>query len=170
MLTTVLANILNELYRHLIDRPNVNQLTQVFPLLASSPTQKKPVLSRCKPLVISLLLLAVYPLGYYWALHVYQDDPTTMNWNDREAFNKKVISQLTVDGLVSQTDVQRKLGGPDISEARQHNTHLLQLAYYRTDRALSDGLTTKDECTALLYQDRILVAIGAAAEQRYQQP
>lgn len=120
-----------------------------------------------KPLLIAALLLAVYPLGYYLALHVYQDDPATMSWNDREAFNKKIIAALTLDGAVSQSDVQQKLGGPDLSEARRSGATLLQLAYYRTHRALSDGLTTKDECTALLYIDRQLVAIGADAERRY---
>lgn len=120
-----------------------------------------------KPLLITLLLLAVYPLGYYLALHVYQDDPATMNWNDREAFNKKIIAGLTADGAVTQSAVQQRLGGPDISEARRVGQQLLQLAYYRTHRALSDGLTTKDECTALFYIDRQLVAIGADAEKRY---
>lgn len=120
-----------------------------------------------KPLLIAILLLTVYPLGYYLALNVYQDDPATMSWNDREAFNKKIIASLTIDGTISQTVVQQKLGGPDLSEARQSGAKLLQLAYYRTHRALSDGLTTKDECTALLYIDRQLIAIGADAEQRY---
>lgn len=123
-----------------------------------------------QPLLLALLLLALYPTATWLALHYYKDDPASMTWTDREAFNRKMISQLPLDGSVSQTDVQQQLGGPDISEARQHNGQLLQLAYYRTHRALSDGLTTKDECTALLYQNRQLLAKGAAAEQRYLQP
>ena len=121
-------------------------------------------------LLLALLLLALYPAATWLALNCYQDDPASMNWSDREAFNRKIIDTLPVDGSLNQTDVQHKLGGPDISEAKQQNNQLLQLAYYRTHRAFSDGLTTKNECTALLYLDRHLLAKGEAAELRYNQP
>jgi hypothetical protein len=41
--------------------------------------------------------------------------------------------------------------------------------YYRTKRAISDGITTTDECTALLFKNQRLIALDTAAVTLYQQ-
>lgn len=121
-----------------------------------------------KILLLTVLLLAGYPAATWLVLNFYQDDPAEMVWTDREAYNRKFIRQLDLTRQPGQSMVQQKLGGPDISEAFQRDGQLYQLAYYRTQRAISDGITTKAECTALLYLDRQVIAVGTAAEQLYQ--
>jgi len=122
-----------------------------------------------KIVLLSTVLLAIYPLATWTALHWYQDDPADMTWTDREAYNRKFINSLNTNSAMQQDQVQQKLGGPDISEAHQHGTELYQLAYYRTQRDISDGITTKAECTALLYLNRRLIAVGDQAQQQFQQ-
>jgi len=132
-----------------------------FPLGALMPKS-------LKVLLLSLLLLGIYPAATWLVLNFYQDDPAQMFWTDREAFNRKFIRQLDLTKAPQQDLVQQKLGGPDITEAYQLGDQLYQLAYYRTQRAISDGITTKAECTALLYQNHQVVAVGSAAEQQFQ--
>ncbi len=61
------------------------------------------------------------------------------------------------------------LGGPDITEAIETSEGIYQIVYYRTLRAISDGITTKDECTALLFHNQKLIAVASPAEQQYRQ-
>lgn len=119
--------------------------------------------------LIALALIAIYPAATWLALYCFQDDPAAMVWTDREAFNLKFIRNLNINAAPNQAEVQQKLGGPDISEAYNSGTDLYQLAFYRTQRDISDGITTKVECTALLYRNRQLIAVGDAALQQYQQ-
>lgn len=119
--------------------------------------------------LLAALLIAVYPLATWLALNVYQDDPDAMAWTDREAYNRKFINVLQTNATVTQDQIRQKLGGPDITEAYQLGTDLYQLVYYRTQRDISDGITTKTECTALLYLNRRLIAVGETAEQQFRQ-
>lgn len=118
-----------------------------------------------------LLALAIlcYPATTWLVLNFYPDDPSKMLWSDREAFNRKYISQLTVTNHVLQADLISKLGGPDITQAEHIATDTYQLMYYRTKRAISDGITTTDECTALLFKNQRLIAVDAEAVTLYQQ-
>jgi len=118
--------------------------------------------------LLAMLLLAIYPLATWLALNVYQDDPAAMVWTDREAFNRKFINSLQPGSGTTQDQVWEKLGGPDITEAIEHNDGLFQLVFYRTQRDISDGITTKAECTALLYLNRKLIAVGPDAQQQFQ--
>ncbi|WP_031571581.1 DUF3192 domain-containing protein [Rheinheimera texasensis] len=120
-------------------------------------------------LLLAAALIAVYPLATWLALNVYQDDPDAMAWTDREAYNRKFINALQLSATVTQDQIRQKLGGPDITEAYQAGTDLYQLVYYRTQRDISDGITTKTECTALLYLNRRLIAVGENAVQQFRQ-
>ena len=117
--------------------------------------------------LLAAALIAVYPLATWLALNVYQDDPDAMAWTDREAYNRKFINALQLSATVTQDQIRQKLGGPDITEAYQAGTDLYQLVYYRTQRDISDGITTKTECTALLYLNRRLIAVGDSAVQQF---
>lgn len=118
--------------------------------------------------LLAMLLLAMYPLATWLALNVYQDDPAAMVWTDREAFNRKFINSLQPGSGTTQDQIREKLGGPDITEAIEHTDGLFQLVFYRTQRDISDGITTKAECTALLYLNRQLIAVGPDAQQQFQ--
>ncbi|SNY55138.1 Protein of unknown function [Arsukibacterium tuosuense] len=124
---------------------------------------------RLKPVALFIGGFVVYALLTLAVLVFYKDDPAQMSWQHRENFNAKVISRYKLSGKYSQDDVTGRLGGPDITQAVQLNGQILQLMYYRTHRKLPDGITTEDECTALLFIDRQLVAIGDVAVNQYQQ-
>lgn len=123
-----------------------------------------------KYLLNAFVLVALYGACYWAATHFYKDDPAAMTWLDREAYNKKFITKLGANpNATEQQLVIQQLGGPDITEGRAVGDRYYQLLYYRTQRTISDGITTKTECTALLFIDRKLVTAGPDAEQRYYQ-
>lgn len=115
------------------------------------------------------LAIPLYPLLTWLVLTYYQDDPSKMIWNDREAYNHKYISQLDTQIGLTQQQLIEKLGGPDITEAEMIGNNTYQLMYYRTKRDISDGITTKQECTALLFKNKQLIALAEQAVQQYQQ-
>jgi hypothetical protein len=112
--------------------------------------------------------LAVYLLLLLAVLFWYQDDVSQMTWADREVFNHKIISQYQLSDNIMQQQVLERLGTPDITVAQQHGNGIYQVLYYRTHRDTPDGITTTDECTALLFKNRRLIAIGDAAVTQYQ--
>lgn len=101
-------------------------------------------------------------------LFFYQDDPEQMNWQDRETFNHKFISKLDISEGLQQQHVIGRLGSPDITFAKEENNTIYQVLYYRTKRSQPDGITTADECTALLFKDRKLVAKDDAAIKQFE--
>jgi outer membrane protein assembly factor BamE (lipoprotein component of BamABCDE complex) len=111
---------------------------------------------------------AVYVLLTLAVLFWYQDDVEQMTWVDREVFNHKIISQYQLSDNISQQQVLNRLGSPDITSALHQDNALYQVLYYRTHRNTADGITTADECTALLFKDRRLIAIGDTAAAQYQ--
>lgn len=121
-----------------------------------------------KPLVYFGIGIISYALITLAVLLFYKDDPAQMSWQDREAFNHKFISRLDVNANLTQEDIIRRLGGPDITEAVRYEQQVHQLLYYRTHRKLADGITTADECTALLFINRQLVALADDALNLYQ--
>ncbi|GHG64750.1 hypothetical protein GCM10010919_11570 [Alishewanella longhuensis] len=121
---------------------------------------------------IKILLWLVVGIGIYLLativiLRFYPDNPAQMNWQDREAFNAKFIQRLNLSKPVQQEYLINRLGSPDITEAYRHNGEVYQLLYYRTHRKAADGITTADECTALLFIERQLSAVGDEAIARY---
>ena len=134
--------------------------------------------SHCKPSVRTWLYsnklsafvvgILIYLLLTLAVLNWYPDDVEQMTWVDREVFNHKIISQYQLSDNISQQQVLQRLGSPDITAALQADNQLYQVLYYRTHRNTPDGITTADECTALLFKNRRLIAIGDPAVQQYQ--
>ncbi|WP_372626444.1 DUF3192 domain-containing protein [Arsukibacterium sp.] len=124
---------------------------------------------KLKPVVLFIAGFVVYLLLTLTVLVFYKDDPAQMSWQHRENFNAKVISRYQLTAAHTQDDITSRLGGPDITQAVKVNNEIYQLFYYRTHRKLPDGITTEDECTALLFINRQLVAIGDTAVAQYQQ-
>jgi len=118
--------------------------------------------------VLSLVAIALIAYGIFVALVVtfYDDSPTNMQWEDREAFNKQYVSKLKIDQLTFN-QVILDLGSPDITEAKKVMSDQYQLMYYRTQHVKSDGITTEEECTALLFKNDVLNAIGHSAVKEY---
>ncbi|RZQ56664.1 DUF3192 domain-containing protein [Pseudidiomarina tainanensis] len=119
-----------------------------------------------KMLKVVLIGFAIYAAAAALVLHFYQADPENMSWQERETFNLKQIGRLNLG--TPRDDVIRLLGSPDISEAKATDSGEVLILFYRTHHVKSDGITTRDECTPLLFKDNALIAWGADAYSEYQ--
>ncbi len=115
--------------------------------------------------VIAFIIYGVFAAG---VMHFYQDTPIQMEWDEREGFNRKYINTLALDKTSADKTLQ-DLGAPDLTEAKKVNEKSYQVMFYRTQHKHSDGITTQDECTALLFKDGILIGIGESAYLDYKQ-
>ncbi|QYJ87190.1 DUF3192 domain-containing protein [Shewanella mesophila] len=96
---------------------------------------------------------------------VYEPTPDDMDWEDRQAYNKAKLTEITLGIPVDQ--VKLLLGKADFSEAKTVNHETLQVLFYRTHHSKSDGETTRDECTPLLFKNNKLIAWGQDTYQQY---
>ena len=108
---------------------------------------------------------ALYGLFATAVLTSFPDDPDAMDYKERQQYNKMKIAGFEL-GLRKQQVIDL-LGSPDISEASTKEDQQLQVLFYRTQHKNSDGITTIEECTPLLFEDNVLVAWGETAYDRY---
>ena len=116
-----------------------------------------------------VLGLGVYALIATIVITFYKDDPQAMIWQDREAFNKRYIAKLSIDKPENLNAVLDYLGSPDLTYAKRVEDNVWQIIFYRTQHVKSDGITTIDECTGLLFKNGQLVLWGPSAYESYQQ-
>lgn len=118
--------------------------------------------------VISRILLALFAYGIFVVLVVmfYDDSPENMEWEDREAYNRQFIASLQLEQFSFDQAIEQ-LGSPDITEAKKVGNDTYQVLFYRTQHMKSDGITTQDECTPLLFKNNNLAAIGSTAYQQF---
>lgn len=137
--------------------------------LSDNTIKPQPFVSwlRNNKVAVFIGALVMYAFLTLLVLLYYPDDVEQMSWVDREVFNHKVISRYQLSDNLSQQQVIERLGSPDITAAVKVDNQIYQLLYYRTHRSAPDGITTADECTALLFKNRLLVAIGNDATARY---
>ena len=115
-----------------------------------------------------LFALAAYAVFVALVVNFYDDSPSNMNWEDREAYNRQFISELQLEQF-SVEQALDQLGTPDITEAKKAEQDKFQVLFYRTQHVKSDGKTTLEECTALLFKNGTLIAIGNTAYEQFQQ-
>lgn len=121
-----------------------------------------------KVLKVVLGGFAIYALFASSIILFYEDDPDQMDWQDRQYYNKKYISELSLEKPIYKTDVINILGSPDITEAKTVGNETYQVMFYRTHHKRGDGMTTKDECTAMLFKEGTLIAWGDSAYNQYE--
>ncbi len=96
---------------------------------------------------------------------VYEPTPDDMNWEDRQVYNSQKMSDLTLgQDIIS---VKNLLGKADFSEAKALKETKLQVMFYRTHHDKSDGVTTKEECTPLIFENDKLIAWGQDTYKQY---
>lgn len=76
----------------------------------------------------------------------------------REEKNRAAISQLSIG--TSPSAVLMKMGTPDFDERLSRDGVEYRVLYYRTQRVTADGMTTKDECTPLVFANGELLGWG----------
>ncbi|GGI94426.1 DUF3192 domain-containing protein [Shewanella hanedai] len=96
---------------------------------------------------------------------VYDPTPDEMDWEDRQTYINAQLSEITLGQ--SLVEIKTLLGKADFSEARVANENTIQVLFYRTHHMKSDGETTRDECTPLLFKDQKLIAWGEGTYQQY---
>lgn len=82
-------------------------------------------------------------------------------WEAREYNNREHISKLKT-GTSFET-VLTTMGVADFNELYERNDGVVRVLYYRTNRAAKDGITTKQECTPLVFKNGMLVGWGDKA-------
>lgn len=110
--------------------------------------------------------LTLYLALVLGVLTLFPDKPEDMDWRDREAYNKVQVGKLNIGA--TRDEVLALMGSPDITEAKQSSSGIIQIMFFRTQHVKADGLTTKDECTPLLFEDNKLVAMGESAVDSYE--
>ena len=83
------------------------------------------------------------------------------DWEDREFNNRKHIANLEVG--VDYETVLRKMGVADFNELFEKADGTYRVLYYRTQKTMGDGVTTKDECTPLVFRNGNLAGWGDSA-------
>mgnify|MGYP005991833267 CR=1 FL=1 len=118
--------------------------------------------------VIFWIFIAIIAYGVFAmaVMHFYKDTPDKMQWDEREGFNRTYIAKLQLDSI-STDQIIIDLGSPDLTEAKKVEQDSYQVMFYRTQHKESDGITTQDECTALLFKNGQLIGIGDSAYLDY---
>ena len=115
----------------------------------------------------AILLLAIAPFALTLSgcvVKVGGDDQGysfNSDYEDREMKHRKKIANLTVNTAIS--DVQNEFGVADFNEVYNKGDENIQVLYYRTHRMRKDGLTTKAECTPLIFKNGMLSSWGEKA-------
>jgi hypothetical protein len=68
---------------------------------------------------------------------------------------------------VSKMSVVDTLGPADFNEMASSDGDAVQVLYYRTQRIDDDGVTTKNECTPLVFINNELVGWGELSLSKY---
>lgn len=80
------------------------------------------------------------------------------SWERAERENREEIAKLDLN--LSEASVRQRLGKPDFSEAYREGGAEVRVLFYRTQRQHGDGITTKEECTPLVFKNGLLVGWG----------
>lgn len=80
------------------------------------------------------------------------------DWRDDQRDNREMISQLEIGS--TRAAVINRLGTPSDSEAFTKDGEDLRVLFYRTQRKHSDGETTRDETTPVIFKNDVLVGWG----------
>ncbi|NRA71938.1 MAG: DUF3192 domain-containing protein [Gammaproteobacteria bacterium] len=120
-----------------------------------------------KKTAAALLILAPLSLGLTGCVVAIGDHDRDRNGDhvlsdhDRQYENRKYIAKLMLNTTMST--IQTDLGVPDFSESYDKNGEMVQVLFYRTQRVHKDDLTTRDECTPLIFKQQKLMSWGDRA-------
>ena len=89
------------------------------------------------------------------------DNDRHADWREHQRENLSIINQLELND--SRQSVLEQLGAPDFSEAFSKKDDSYRVLFYRTQHQHSDGETTKDETTPLVFKNDRLIGWGQDA-------
>lgn len=85
-------------------------------------------------------------------------------WKKVQKDNKAKIAKLNIGD--SYQMVRDEMGIPAFNEAFEDQGKQVNVLFYRTRHRHSDGDTTKDECTPLIFVDGVLTSWGQKAYEK----
>lgn len=91
----------------------------------------------------------------------WEDGKSQYEGQQQERDNRTMIAALPM--ALSVEEVKQRMGTPDFSDRVQDDGITYQVLYYRTHRQHADGMTTRDECTPLVFKNGELTGIGELA-------
>lgn len=94
----------------------------------------------------------------------WMESSSQEKWQKLQKDNKRKIANLAVGEAFAE--VRNKMGTPEFNEAFSSNGKAYQVLFYRTRHKHSDGETTKDECTPLIFIDGALSSWGEKAYEK----
>lgn len=80
------------------------------------------------------------------------------SWEQIEKTNRDEIARLESGQALST--IMNTMGTPDFDESLKLGSETYRVLYYRTHRKVADGMTTRDECTPLVFRNGELVGWG----------
>ena len=80
------------------------------------------------------------------------------SFEERQADNRAALSSFKLG--ISPAEVIERMGTADFDELLVKNGMQYRVLYYRTHRVTADSMTTKDECTPLVFADNELLGWG----------
>ena len=107
---------------------------------------------------IRLSLAALLVLGTTGCVYIDGERVGHDDWREEQRINSEMISQLEMG--MGRNTVVGKLGTPADSEAFDSNGAEMRVLFYRTRHRHSDGVTTRDETTPLVFENDVLIGWG----------
>ena len=92
------------------------------------------------------------------------DNDSKSQWQSLQKENKRKITELEIGD--SYDSVRKHIGTPEFNEAYTEEGKKYQVLFYRTRHRHSDGETSKDECTPLIFVDGKLTSWGDKAYRK----
>jgi len=90
--------------------------------------------------------------------HGWDDRDGGSSWEKQQKDNREMINELEL--MSDRMDVVAKMGVPSFSDAFVKGDAQYRVLYYRTQHTKSDGETTKDETTPLIFKNNQLIGWG----------
>jgi len=128
-----------------------------------SNTKSKTALKKSLLVIMMALPLTTALSGCVIAVGGHDKDGFnySVDYEDREHENKAHLNKLQHN--MSFEQVQNLMGLADFNESYDKNGEVIQVLFYRTHRTEKDGLTTKNECTPLIFKNNVLMSWGDTA-------
>lgn len=115
-----------------------------------------------KSVILSLALASSVLLsGCVVSVGGGSDSHYSMDTEEREYNNRQHISNLTTG--TSYETVLTRMGVADFIELYEKEDGTYRVLFYRTQKTMADGITTKDECTPVVFKNSALVGWGDSA-------
>ncbi len=104
--------------------------------------------------IVAIFLLTLSGCVIVAGDHDWDDN----NWESQQRQNRETISGLELQA--ERSAIISKLGAPSFSDAFMKENDEYRVLYYRTQHTKSDGETTKDETTPLVFKNDKLIGWG----------